>query len=737
MKKTNFLLSALTGVGITIGILGCSGDGINDPLPAQTQVVPVRMVATYAPSTGSIPVPNDLLFSGTQDLTINIPGIDETDFSNPQVAINSLDGWSAVAPFPINFSSRDANLSLDASTVAGGSTVRVFKVNVLRGEVAPGVIAPSGPVTSVERELVANQEYVVQATSATSIAIIPTVPFEQQASYMVVLTNGLMDSDGEAILHDAQYAVAQSPFPLDQTTPEGALEPVRQLVNAMEGAAAAAEGGPARSSIILSFQFTIQSIGTVMNSAKLAYIDGPLAQGATPALSFSSLFTDTTPFTGIGAADLYKGSIALNYMLGVPSSENPTAPLNTFWKALEMLPIGPGGSLVPNPFGDNLTYANSFPRVNAVETAPLLVSMPKVGACPKPAGGYPVAIFQHGITADRTNLIGIADSLAAAPSCTAAVAMDMPLHGIDVNNAVHVGLQAASNGQIGLFEDYNAGGLRERTLGLDFVDNATGAPGPDGVADSSGTHTINLANLLVARDNNRQAIFDLLYLEKAVAFMDIDGGGADFDATRVSYIGHSLGGIVGTSVIAYSDNIQAAALANPGGGTALMLNASLAFGPRIQAGIAAAAGLTVTDPAFPGVLAQFLFAAQTVLDSADPVNTASIAVANGVPTLLLQVLNDSVVPNSVATAPLSGTEPLARVLGLTTVAATDAGLVAGDRLFTKLNQGLHSSVLTPADATGDPVGLINVTTEMQTQIVSFLASGGAAVQVVDPTLLDN
>ena len=41
-----------------------------------------------------------------------------------------------------------------------------------------------------------------------------------------------------------------------------------------------------------------------------------------------------------------------------------------------------------------------------------------------------------------------------------------------------------------------------------------------------------------------------------------------------------------------------------------MLDGSLAFGPSIRAGIAAAAGITVDDPAFPALYAQFTFAAQ-------------------------------------------------------------------------------------------------------------------------------
>ncbi len=745
MNKPNFLLSIATGVGITIGMMGCGGDGVNDPLETQTQAVPARMAAVYAPGDGNIPLPNDLLFGGSLDLTLEIPVVDPTDFSDPAVALSGLDGWSAVAPFAIDFSSRDDGLSIDPASVVGGSSVHVYKTNVFRPEVAPGVIAPTGPVTSVERELTFGLDYFVQATSATTIAIVPLIPFEQQASYMVVLTNDLQDSDGQPILHDSQFAIVKSdpitnPISTEEPAPGATdirgLIPVQGLVNAMIVATEAADG-PVRDDIILSYQFTVQSVGTVMQTAKAAHIDRTIGLGLAgapggklPVTSFTNLGVDTTDFIlglEVSAANIYKGSIELSYMLGIPSTENPIAPLNTFWLTSELVPnpADPFGALVPNPAPlGNLSYANPLPQINGQEIVPLLLSIPKDGVCAKPAEGYPIAIFQHGITANRTNLIAIADSL--AQTCTAAIAMDMPLHGIAVDNPT------------GLFEGYDIGGVRERTFGLDFVDNATGAPGPDGNPDASGTHTINLANLLVARDNNRQAIFDLLYLEKAIAFMDIDGGGADFDSTRISFIGHSLGGIVGTGMIAYSDNVKAVGLANPGSGLALMLNGSDTFGPRIRAGIAGAAGMEVTDPDFAGVLSQFLFVAQAVLDSADPANTAAHAVANNVPTLLLQNLGDAVVPNAVEGAPLAGTIPLARVLGLTTTAVTDeTGVVVGDRLFTKLNQGLHSSVLTPSDGTeGGELALLNVTTEMQTEIVSFLASGGAAVQVVDPTLLE-
>jgi len=745
MRKPNFILSAASGIGLAFGLIGCGGNGGgNDPFIAEPVKATLRMQATYDLSASDIPLPNDLLFKDSLDLTLNLPADDESDFSDPFAAASTLDGWSAVAPFSISFKSRDAELALDPSSIVAGSSVRVFKVSTFRAEAVPGtgIIAPTGPVTGVERELAGGLEYVAIQASATSIAILPTVPFEQQAGYMVIVTDDLRDTDGLAVLNDLQFAIVKSPVPIDPNdAAQAPLIPVQGLVGAMIGAANAFDGAISTANTILAYQFTVQSIGAVMESAKTLYVDGPIATGLgggqIPATSFSSLGTDTTPFTGIGAADLYKGSISLTYLLSAPTEANPTAPLNTHWKALQQVPLGPEGALIPNPLGDNLSYANSFPRANGVETAPLLVSMPKAATCPKPANGYPVTIFQHGITSNRTALLPIADALAAAPSCRAAVSMDLPLHGIDANNAVHLGLQAASEGAVGLFEGYDAGVLRERTFGVDYVNNATRAPGADGAVDPSGAHTINLAYLLVSRDNTRQGVLDLLYLEQVIPFMDVDGQeGFDFDGSDISYIGHSLGGIVGTSVLAYSGTnqflgevspvIKSAALANPGGGTIAMLLASQSFGPSIRAGLSAAFGLAQGTPEFDAQLASYGFAAQTIIDAGDPVNTGRLAALNGVPTLLLQNLGDTTVPNEVATAPLSGTIPLSRSLAVTTLSATEPGIVVGDRLFSKINIGGHASILIPDAATA----------EMQTQVVSFLSSGGTSVLVSDPSLLD-
>src|SRR5690606_21886675 len=118
---------------------------------------------------------------------------------------------------------------------------------------------------------------------------------------------------------------------------------------------------------------------------------------------------------------------------------------------------------------------------------------------------------------------------------------------------------------------------------------------------------------------------DLFALAKTVPTMSVDGDATpDFDGSRVFFVGQSLGSIVGLNFTALEPTVSTAVLSVPGGGIAQMLNGSATFGPRIRAGLAAA-GVNAGTAAFD----QFMFAAQTAIDSADPINFAAVSAASG------------------------------------------------------------------------------------------------------------
>ena len=90
---------------------------------------------------------------------------------------------------------------------------------------------------------------------------------------------------------------------------------------------------------------------------------------------------------------------------------------------------------------------------------------------------------------------------------------------------------------------------------------------------------------------------------------------------------------------------------------------------------------------------------------------------------------DQVIPNAVAGFPLSGTEPLIAALGLSPITATTVA-PTGIRGVVRFVTGTHGSLL-------DPSASLQATVEMQTEAVSFLASGGTVVQVANPAVIQH
>ena len=120
MKKAFYGVALISSLVLT----ACSDGPAEPKVPGSGDGSTKFIAPVYAPGDGEIPVPNDLLFSGSADLTLNIPTDDPTDKSDPQNAISGLDGWSTHAPFNIEFRG-----AIDGSSIAPGQNVRIFKVS--------------------------------------------------------------------------------------------------------------------------------------------------------------------------------------------------------------------------------------------------------------------------------------------------------------------------------------------------------------------------------------------------------------------------------------------------------------------------------------------------------------------------------------------------------------------------------------------------------------------------------
>lgn len=707
---------------LIVGALGLAA-GCAEGSDVRTTVI--RTTAIYSPITGDIPLPNDLLFAGSTDGTLAIPLPSDPAEQGPTLALNGLDGWTTSAVMRVPFS-----LDVDLATLVAGTTVRMFEValqpmpEVLRG----------APVDSVAREL-ATTEYTIDLApeSDATLTIAPTAPLEPETSYMVVITDGVRGTDGFAVMRSIVYQLAAQTAVLPDSD---SLRPLQRQILAMH---AAAQGvGIAPDDIVLSFAFTTQSQGAVISSLRqIAQGDESTLISAVCAANPDLVCTDTTPSpfsttslvfnttalgdtaTLIGAtgdADVYAGELTLPYYLesagdvATPTTLNmDMTPLETTFRA--RYPFGAGDT------DREVTGFNPLPEAREQQTIPVVLTVPK-GA--KPMGGWPTVIYQHSITTDRSTLFGLADRLAI--SGFAAIAIDLPLHGVESGGTYDF-----------LFAGHQGGQVRERHFGLDLLDNVTMLTGTDGLLDDSGAHFINLASLRTSRDNVHQAVADLFALTASLDGADYDGVvDDDFDTSQLYFIGHSLGAIVGSLYLQQSPEILAAVLAMPGAGLAKVLAESPSFGPQINAGLLDA-GIATGTPEYEA----FLFAAQNVLDDADPINYAAGLKQSDKPVLLFEVVGDATampvnlpdqtILNSIPGIPLSGTEPLITGLDLMSISAntTDA---SGLRGVVRFVEGDHTSLIVPFTS-------VAVTFEMQNMAVEFFSSNGQMVSVVTPAVV--
>ena len=671
MKKISQLLCA----GFLLASIAAC-DGIEDTAVEVVSLPPAASataVASFNPFTLTIPTTNILLLG--DDGKLDLPLTGDAGVDTLLGVLNELDGYSTTSPITYTFAA-----GVDPSTLIAGDTVRLLQVSSA-GPAATGLI----------REVTGAEFVVIPADpTASTIAIVPLVPLVAGATYVVALTDGIIGQDG--------VPVAASPTYLDtkQTTPfEGddqqPLEPVRQLVNSYEGVSAAAGIDPA--SIVLSWMFPTIDTETVLQSVAAGVLGNP----PSGALVVAPSGLNTSNVGGAGAADIFIGTLELPYYLGVPSAENPVAPLTEFWR---------GAS------GTSVSRFDPLPTLTEMQTIPVLMTVP-TGT--PPAGGFPITIFQHGITRNRSDMLALADGQAQAGR--AVIAIDIPLHGITTTNPADP-LFALSAAASPFPTD------AERTLGLDFLGGGADPcnPEPDGIPDDSGAHFLNLASMLTARDNTRQASVDLFYLANSLGDL-----GALINTDDVGFVGFSLGGIVGTPFLALDSSVVGpATLAAAGGGIAGLLAGSVSFGPVVE-GSLACVGIAAGSPDF----LQFLLVAQTAVDAADPINHAVNAAANH-NIHLMEIVggnsspSDTVVPNAVEGFPLSGTEPLIRAMGLVaTGQSTTAGALD---VAVRLISGNHGSFLDPS---GDPA----VTVEMQSETASFMASGGNALLINDPSVV--
>jgi hypothetical protein len=251
--------------------------------------------------------------------------------------------------------------------------------------------------------------------------------------------------------------------------------------------------------------------------------------------------------------------------------------------------------------------------------------------------------------------------------------------------------------------------------------------------DPTGANFLNLTNVLVQRDNSRQAIADIIALIRTLPTIDFDGvAGADFDANNIHVIGYSLGGTHAGTVLGLlgADEVKASALPSAAAMLTETIKQSATYGPLIN-NLLAASGV----PADTTLYRNFFRNVQAVFDAADTVNYASTmagAAAGGRELYISRFEggaggfpSDPVVPVSSTRRLIDtvGGSGLTRVnsVGVTSVAGTNGGWVP-------FSQGIHNSLLDPGPSAA-------TTLELQSEIADFFVTGGDFITITNGTVI--
>jgi hypothetical protein len=747
---------------VTLALSACGGDG-KDKTPEVTGAAAFveGTHPRFNPVASDIPFNTDLIFAAaaTTDGTANVG--EATDAV--RATLNALDGFSTSAFFDVMISG-----GVDAATAIPMQTVFLLELDAGgKDALNPANIVGIKGAASFDVKVVS-----LDGGTNNVIRVRPTSPLKAKAKYLVFLTNGIKDAAGQPLtrswtynaLHDSDYATLDS------------LVPVRNAILGWEKLAAgfltATNSGLSASAavdkLVLSYTFTTtdpQAPLVAMAAPRAALAASQIAAGvpAATAVGAVSLLeaggllstpkarsVKVSPLSGVdftvlsagalvgNVGKLYTGSIKLPYYQTAGSSTSFTyltknwAPDRVLAEKLNVtVPADVNGSY-------NTTYRYPFAAKTGDEVVPLQITLPQKTLVPGyaasancgqiyGASGYPVVIYIHGITSDRSSVLALGHTLAS--KCIATVAIDLPVHGVAASNPLAAVLNVDHSQQIPFAALYNEDKPHERHFD---VAGEAGAPAAmDYVAKTggSGVHFTNLGYLLNTRDNNRQAVMDLLNLNASLKNINSSdlmvAEGMQLNLANVNVVGISLGGILGsvfTTVnqvaIASEAKVGLTSNLNPiksivastaGSQVSQVLVNSASFGPVINAGLQKA-GVNVGTSNYE----KFMYAAQSAVDVADPVNFAPLLATLNVPVLLQQVKDDAVIPNRADSAPLAGTEALARLLGTTQLGLGETQLGRG---FVKLNAGDHVSLLRPAAAAPQ------VTAEMQAQVVSFVLNG--------------
>ncbi len=733
MKKTLALAGALAAASCVSVDLDSNEKG----------TVTTGSIVEFDPGKSIIPIPNNLLLDRTTG-KVNVPaqcGESATATALRQFVLNALDGFGEFkSAMRVTFTEPVDMTTLADNIVMYRRATGATPVDPATATKVPLVFIP-GKTTRFSADCSTSSE-------VDAVTIVPRIPLSARSTYVVAVMKGVKGASGAEFGASSTWGlVRQAANPvtvengevISERTPLSTGKPadVTTLLgldllwkaHAQAVGFVTAASQKARTDVMLAWEFTTQTTTAPLDPA----VAGTPAAGL-PKAAMSGM---TSLASDAGTANTHMTTV-LTTQLGAPATicnaptdASPGIGCISVGKVLNGVVTAPvyqspgtnpypAGGSVPGPWSNPVSPAKLGDAALQVR-----IFIPD-GAMP--AGGWPIAVFGHGLGGNRLQSYLIAPQLARAGFAT--VAIDFVAHG---GRAVRISNAAAAG-----------------------CADSTGRPNPS--QDPQCFAPFLTTNLASTRDNIRQTVLDLQTVIQSVKLCttatSCAASAADFlqaNPAKIGYIGISLGGIIGSVVTSMSGDIKAAVLNVAGAGwvdvfentDTLPIRCSVVDG-LIDAGIITGTKSnpptytmgTCTGQTWKAQAAYQTFAntARWILDPADPANFASRLALRRY--LIQKVNGDTVVPN-IATdqlAALSGFTAPGLADRSTPTTTTASAAITTNPLANKWvqynnlaadggnpgNTFAHSSLLAPPNGSGVEGSL--AVRRMQLDAITFLTA---------------
>ncbi len=655
-----------------IGALVAQGVNRNDIVLLWTFTILSRPQMTFDPANQVIPFPNNLAALPLPDggLRVNLPIPDGGSPLQVQLltGLNTLDGFSTSAPIISENSDPLPALTqglLDPTTIAdGGTGVLNLSPTGIQPQIRPCL-------TDIPNAncLASNLPDGGMPNNPERLQLIPTVPLLERTNYIAYFTDKLKDRDGGTVAATAAWALMRNRNPLldasgnstVSTVPTALaqqLEPARQSMKQALDALEQIRGIP-REQLVLATVFRTQSEATTLR--QLRAIANPM--GPDPLFLFSA------------SAITFFGEIVVpNLLTGPGGVFNPASPRLETIPFFLLVPQGtpPAGAWPITMFGHGLTRSrldtNALGQVFTINGTQAIVAIDTVwhgdratciGSAPflnSGAGPCGVIAAQNDDAACvNSNTEYCCADPVSCPFFASSAGRCVP-HDTTTRSACDPSVTGGAPGDVYCSNVLNPPQgrclLDLKCEGAYFRVVSPSDPTPC----ISGQNILNLTNLFATRDNFRQDVLDLTQVARMIQSRSgpnsLNGrlGTRIVDPTKITYLGQSLGSILGSLYTQVAPEIQNVVLNVPGSDLPTILLTSPAFAAAANQLLATLAAqnppITPGTPAFD----DFIGIAKWITDPADPIN-AGFGVLNGpnLPSsraaLIQYITRDQVIPN--------------------------------------------------------------------------------------------